>query len=331
MANYSIFMRFSAETATRLYDNLPDKPYCSNDFTYGLKIRSKKTAFSRYTYLQLNRYYATAYLIFDVDRAGAAFAWEDADLLVPTFIVINLENLHAHLVYELFTPVLLWENARQKPIQWLNAIRRAYTEALSADAGYNGLICKNPNHDRWSILDFGGRYELVELSESVEVQQRHFTPPLGFREDFASEGRNNFLFEMGRFYGYRRVHECQSRSELYHTVYARIDNLNQSEFADPLKWNEVRHIAKSISKWTWENRATISVGYQRKTTDEELKEIRSANAHQTAEIKRAATEAKITKAIDQFLRAGRRINKAAIAREAGISREAVSRYYSHLF
>lgn len=331
MANYSIFMRFSAETAARLYENLPDKPYCSNDLSYGLKIRSKKTAFSRYAYLQLNRYYATAYLIFDVDRAGAAFAWEDADVLVPTFIVINLENLHAHLVYELYTPVLLWENARQKPIQWLNAIRRAYTEALSADAGYNGLICKNPNHDRWSILDFGGRYELVELSESVGVQQRHFTPPLGFREDFASEGRNNFLFEMGRFYAYRKVHECQNLKALYHAVFAHIENVNFTEFADPLKWNDLRHLAKSMSKWTWNHRATISVGYQRKTTDEELREIRSANAHHTNEIRKAATEARIKKAVDIFLREGRKITKSAIAREAGVSRQAINRYYSHLF
>ena len=91
------------------------------------------------------------------------------------------------------------------------------------------------------------------------------------------------------------------------------------------------HIAKSIAKFTWKYRNTISGGYERKTTDEELKEIRTANAHQTAEIKRLATERKIKKAIDTFLREGRRITKAGIAREVGISRSTALKYYSHLF
>ena len=94
--------------------------------------------------------------------------------------------------------------------------------------------------------------------------------------------------------------------------------------------NEVRHIAKSIAKFTWKYRNTISGGYERKTTDEELKKIRTANAYQSHEIRKIATENKIKKAVDIFLRDGRKITKAGIAREAGISREAVSRYYSHL-
>lgn len=61
-----------------------------------------------------------------------------------------------------------------------------------------------------------------------------------------------------------------------------------------------------------------------------LANIRSANAYQTNEIRKAATEEKIRKAIDNFLREGRPITKAAIAREVGISREAIQRYYSPL-
>jgi len=155
MRDYSIFHTFSAETKNRLYANLPDKPYCSNNLQNGLIIRTKKTAFERYVYIQLNKYYAICYLTFDVDREGAGAEWYfELDLPAPTFVTINPENLHAHLVYELFTPVLLWENARQKPIEWLNVVRRAWTEALRADAGYNGLISKNPNHSHWKILDF---------------------------------------------------------------------------------------------------------------------------------------------------------------------------------
>jgi len=327
VAHYNTLLRFSQETKRRLYENLPEKPYCTNDLTRGLRVRAKNTAFNRYTYLQINRYYQTAYLTFDVDRGGAALAWEEADLLAPTFVTVNPENLHAHLVYELFTPVLLWENAREKPIEWLNAVRRAYTEALDADAGYCGLISKNPNHSRWYVLDFNARYELVELSESIDLKTRHFTPQKGVREDFASEGRNNFLFELGRFYAYRKVRQSTDRGELHNSVYAHIENLNITEFPDPLERNELRHIAKSISKWTWNNREGISEGRRRKTKDDEdLRARQVQSAYSTAEIKRAATEARIKKVIDTFLREGRTITKAAIAREANVNRSTVYEY-----
>ena len=122
-----------------------------------------------------------------------------------------------------------------------------------------------------------------------------------------------------------------NETDLQDALFAHLNNVNHTEFAEPLPMNEVRYIAKSIAKFTWKYRNTISGGYERKTTDEELKKIKVANAHQTAEIKRLATEAKIKKAIDIFLREGRRITKAGIAREIGITREAISRYYSDLF
>jgi len=332
MRDYTIFQRFGVETKNRLFNNLPNKPYCSNNLRNGLVIRTKKTAFEKYIYIQLNKYYAICYLTFDVDREGAGAEWYfDLDLPAPTFITINPENLYAHLVYELITPVLLWENARQKPIEWLNAIRRAWTEALRADAGYNGLISKNPNHSHWHILDFNARYELIELSEAVTIKDHHYQTPKGFREDFAQEGRNNFLFEMGRFYSYRKKDDCKNETTLEDVIFAHIDNINRTEFATPLPTNEVRHIAKSIAKFTWVNRHTITGGYKRKTTDDELKQIKVVTAHKTNEIRKATTEAKIKKAVDRFLREGRKITKAGIAREVGISRQAMSTYYSHMF
>jgi hypothetical protein len=309
-----------------MYVNLPDKPYCSNDLSRGLKIRSKAIAFERFAYIQINKYYAVAYLTFDVDVGAGALAWEYAGLPPPTFITVNPENNHAHLVYELLVPVLLWENARPKPIAWLNAIRRAYVEALLADAGYNGLITKNPNDERWYVLDFGDQYDLEELSEAAKLQDRHFQPPTGFREDFASEGRNNFLFEVGRFYSYRKKEYVSGKPELYIAVHAHIEKVNITEFPTPLPANEIRHLAKSITNFTWKNRDTITGGYKRKTTDVELKKIRSVNAYNTHEIRKAATEAKITKAIDKLLRKGRKTTKAAIAREAGITRRTLDKH-----
>jgi len=329
MRDYSIFHTFSAETKNRLFNNLPDKPYCSNNLKQGLLIRTKKTAFEKYIYIQLNKYYAICYLTFDVDREGAGAEWRfELDLPAPTFITINPENLYAHLVYELFTPVLLWENARQKPIEWLNAIRRAWTEALRADAGYNGLISKNPNHSQWKILDFNARYELAELSEAVTIKDHHYQTPKGFREDFSGEGRNNFLFEVGRFYSYRKKDSCKNETALQDVLFTHLLNVNHTEFAEPLLMHEVRHIAKSIAKFTWKYRNTISGGYERKTTDEELKKIKIANAYQGHETKKAETKEKITKAFDKALREGIKLTQINIAKLSGLNVRTVRRHWN---
>jgi len=92
--------------------------------------------------------------------------------------------------------------------------------------------------------------------------------------------------------------------------------------------NEVRHIAKSIAKFTWKYRNTISGGYERKTTDEELKEIRTANAYQGHETKKAATKEKITRAFDKALREGIKLTQTNIAKLSGLGVRTVKRYWN---
>ena len=70
--------------------------------------------------------------------------------------------------------------------------------------------------------------------------------------------------------------------------------------------------------------STRSLSGRRLKTD--LSEIRSANAHQTNEIRKAATKKKIIDTVDLFLRDGRAITKSAIAREAGVTRRTLDKY-----
>ena len=313
---------------SRFFDNLPLKPYCTNDLSYGLKIRPKQSAI-RMSYIQPNFPFIIIYLMFDVDRDEAGASWIDAGLPKPTFIVVNLANGHAHLIYELLTPVLLWENASPKPIAYLDAIRRAYAQVLGADLGYSSLITKNPSHRTWYTFAYSLQYELGELADYVSLTDSHYKPARGIREDYAALGRNCTLFEVGRFHAYDRVYGLNGQEELYAVVYGYISKYNATEFSESLSEREVHGIAQSISKWTWERRENFSGRsgqHRRKTTDSELKKVRSALAIQTAEIKRAATEEKIKKAIDTFLRSGRKITKAAIAREASITRQTLDRY-----
>jgi hypothetical protein len=328
--NYSTFLGLSSATRDRLYANLSSKPYCSNNLQkQGLKIRPKDIAFERYAYLQLNNHWSDTYLIFDVDRSGAALEWDLADILAPTFITINPLNGHAHLVYELRAPV--WKQGSEKPIKWTLAIKKGLTEILGADFGYTGLISKNPNHRRWEILDFGGRHELIELWETVEVHKKSAPPPAPVQSKINHEAQSNFLFHSGRFYGYWVVRQCATHSMLCEKLSVHLEN-GCIERGEPIKRRQIDYYTKYIADWVWERRDKLGRAgrHKRKTTDSELKQRQIQSAHNTAEIKRAATEATIKKAVEKFLREGRKITKAAIAREAGISREAASRYYSHL-
>ncbi|MBK7470970.1 MAG: replication initiation protein [Betaproteobacteria bacterium] len=62
-------------------------------------------------------------LVFDVDRQGAAFAWETGNLPAPSIVATNPANGHAHLFYAVETPVIKTDAARMEPVRFLAAAR----------------------------------------------------------------------------------------------------------------------------------------------------------------------------------------------------------------
>lgn len=134
------------------------------------------------------------------------------------------------------------------------------------------------------------------------------------RADFIAKRQAFCELQRERAY---RSHEARKRNTATKISYAR---------------RKLREEGRPITKSALAEAAGVStraLSERRLKTD--LSEAFSDGAHQAAAIKRAATEAKIKQAIDRFLREGRKITKSAIAKEAGISRVAASKYYSHLF
>ena len=76
----------------------PKKPYCADDLAEGVCIRALQSALKR-PYIQANPPHLRVWSIYDIDRPEAALAWEDARLPCPSWIAVNLENLHGHLVW----------------------------------------------------------------------------------------------------------------------------------------------------------------------------------------------------------------------------------------
>jgi len=237
-----------------LFDDLgrwPRKPYCSEDKT-ARRVRHLATAM-KYPYIQANPPHLRVWSIFDVDRPGGFLAWEDAILPPPTWGAVNLENMHAHLVWGLKTPVLVDSpDLRQRPLRFLCAVEAGFRAKLEADQGYSGLMTKNPAHPQWRIWRLRGPkllYDLDDLSGWVDLPK--YLPKRNPEE--IGLGRNVVLFDWLRRHAYQKIRVYRSESDFNSwRIHLRNRALTRNgDFQFPLNWREVTHIAKSVSKWVW--------------------------------------------------------------------------------
>lgn len=224
--------------------DLPQKPYCTNAKGF-CHIRTKSLALN-HSYIQPNHPASVKWLVFDIDDPNAIFAYYDNDVPPPQLIIKNPQNGHAHYCYKLAENVGLWGNSSLKAINYLRAIYHALQRKLGADSGYSGNLIKNPLHSNWETYITGAKpsYELAELAEYLVLQ------PMSKKQQASNEdyfGRNCNLFNKIRLIAYK-ISDLYSERELYNELLARLEQENLS-FDNPLFPNELKHIAKSISKY----------------------------------------------------------------------------------
>lgn len=218
-----------------------------------MRIRSLASALKK-PYIQANPPHLRVWSIYDVDRPGAAVAWEDCNLPPPSWASKNRENGHAHLVWGLTAPVLIDSpNMRQGPLRYLCAVESAFRARLQADQGYSGLITKNPAHPLWHTVP-GPRlsYDLGELAEFVDLTKH--MPKIWAKPEEIGLGRNCTVFEWLRQHAYRNIrhYKCEVRNFVEWQSHLNNKALERNaEFRHPMDGREVWQIAKSVSKWTW--------------------------------------------------------------------------------
>jgi hypothetical protein len=232
---------------TTFIERLPRRPYCSNDLQQGLLIRPTETALS-HRHIQPNAPLAVSWLIFDLDYAQAAWAWEKENLPPPTICIVNPENTHAHLIYGLNTPIVTSEAAHDAPIRYAAAVQAAFLAKLRADTSYAGLITKNPLHPSWRVVWVNKLYDLSELAEYVTLSKRKPERlTLGL-------GRNCQLFDdlRGWAYQWTRIYKKNGATfgEWNAALLGKAEQLNQFEY--PLTYSEVKAVSRSIGKWVWQ-------------------------------------------------------------------------------
>jgi hypothetical protein len=290
---------------------LPARPYCADDFAFGLLIRPKAAAV-QCRYIQPNSPFPLGWLVFDIDHPDAAVRWEGTFIPPPSIIVVNGANGHAHLLYAIKTPVFSTPN-HPRPLRLAAAVQEGMREKLDGDPGYSGLIVKNPLHSDWRVIVWKVVYELDELACRVDLDKPKKRP----RREELGLGRNCSLFDRLRHWAYRQIAAYKgaaNAAEWDRAVLAQAAELN--DFNLPLHESEVRAIAKSTAKWCW-GRFDIQASNERFSRLQAHRGRKSGIARLAKnEDKRAA--ARLMKAQGQ--------NTRAIAATLGVDQSTVSRW-----
>lgn len=225
--------------------NLPKKPYCSNELSNGLKIRNIQHAI-QHRYIQPNHPNSKLWLLYDIDRPIGLESIEDLNLPQPTFFVQNPKNHHAHLFYGLHKSVHMNRNSSMKAQRFAGVVDVSMSKALDADAGYVGLIAKNPMHEHWRTYSTSLAYDLQDFAEFVD-----FEPYKDKRKSIEAVGlgRNVSLFDSLRRWAYRAIRQGYPPFEQWHKAcFERAWGINTG-FAAPLPVSEVKATAKSVAKY----------------------------------------------------------------------------------
>lgn len=184
-------MAAAAQQLETFAERLPKKPYHTDDLETGLRIVARASA-RKSRYIQPNGPTHKYYLVFDVDRVGAAIDWTDRNVPAPNITAMNRKNGHAHLIYCLETSVRTAPDASVKPLRYAAAVERSLCLALDADIRYSGLICKNPLNTHWQVTVWEqNSYTLDWLADCLDMNAAN-APSIDF--DYGL-GRNCQLFE----------------------------------------------------------------------------------------------------------------------------------------
>jgi Replicase family/Primase C terminal 1 (PriCT-1) len=319
---------------TRLLGNIFSYPYASEgkdkDGIFAPARKYKKSTAVKKPILQINGPRKITYLCFDIDRAYGGIAWQDANLPLPNIVVINPENLHAHLVYELAKPVWLRKKdddrpGEASPIRYMKAVRMAMGRDLGSDPSYNMFMVKNPFHPSWDIrIGPEQPYSLAELSEHLDL-----TEMSGARLEQNFFGRNCTLFDSVRYWAYSHVGDSTDLESFKKAVYYEAEKLNSSFPAplQPLPEKEIRDIVKSVSGWIW-TRYTGSGNIKRRRImgldrNQSLRERQQQGQLYSARIRNESTISKIRHAVSILLSQGANINKSTIASTSKLARSTV--------
>lgn len=321
----------------RITDHIAPFPYASEGRVHGIFGRARimpKIVAMEMPLLQLNTKHIRRYIVIDVDRKTAGLDWSKRGIPPPNLIVINPQNGHAHLIYELAKPVSLRNSDNRPgealPVRLYKAVRAALTRELDGDAFYNGLLAKNPLHPSW--MSIPGRLEPYTLSELAKALDLTLTVPHAqLAHDLLPGERNCGLFDLARKWAYRAKRNFRFMEDFRDSVYDEIYRLND-QLNDPLDRKECNWIAKSVSDWVWDRYTGSGDGKRRGIMQLDptlpLSVRQQMGQKGSCQYKVDKTVSRIRSAILALRREGSCISVSAVSRRSNLHRNTISRHWS---
>lgn len=317
--------------------NLPKKPYCTSDLASGLIIRSAATAI-KHRYIQPNHPNSKLWLMYDIDYPiGIETISDDLNLPTPTFFVQNKDNCHAHLLYALNTAVHLNENSSKRAMRFAGAVDTAMTVELKADAGYVGLITKNPLHEHWRAYNFNAQYDLNDFTDYVDLAKFSDKRKLmaAGLESAVGLGRNCDLFDTLRRWAYQAIKTYYGGSSAawYTAVEAKADKIN-CDFTALLPFSEIKSTAKSVARYVWlhHDPALIKNNHRGrdllKNLELDLHDKQVLSAVITNRQRSENTQQAITHAVVRLQAGNKKVTQKAVSDLSGLSERAVRNHWN---
>lgn len=338
--------------ALRFYSYLSDRPRWGND--KGLfNIGKKENIIEKAAYIELPNH-RRYYLSFDLDYECAAHIWIEEGFPEPTITIINNENSHATLHYELDTPLILPIKGRDsyfsfKAIRFYNFVREGLRCKMDGDKGYAGFNTKNPLYKdedaskrKWKVYWADKTYDLHYLNEFGCLK----------REDkeileIDPTSRHMTMFDTCRKQAYRMVKKF-SDFEVFNGAVQKVCNdfsnchLAHIQKDHSFPQSEIDSIARSIAKWAWskkddpnfsnftKNRGTMNLErtFHEKNSPEHLEEIKSCQrqgAYYTHDIRKNKTEEKIREAMNQLVSNGIQVSIPRLCELTSLSKSTLYR------
>lgn len=228
-------------------------------------------------YIEANPMCMQSLMVIDHDGGMADELPGLLDLPSPSWTALNPATRSGHIVYALTAPVCLTDAANRRPVNLLARVESGLCAVLGGDHAYAGRITKNPTNN--AHLPLWGPdtavYGLREIARSLS--DLGALPRYDDHKaiQISGVGRNVALFDQTRRWAYRRRGDYRDQTEWEQVVEAYAWDRNLVTIGDnfsrgPLERPEVRHIARSVSRWTWRNIT--------RTFNEE-QQARSARAH----------------------------------------------------
>ena len=308
------------------------------------KLSYPAMAFREGVYLALPRS-RRSYLCFDLDYEDSASAWSSVGLPEPTVLIVNPQNGHSHILYELKDPVY-WpcgsndNKIRRKPIEYFNAIRYAYTEKLNADKDFTHVIIKNPFSGVWDTSWHDNVYTLKDLASFVTLpSKKQYFENL---KDRIFEGRNPELFHIARMWSNANIRKQIDEPSHFNSLLLYLDNYNSTKIVEhwpdrgPLDNDEVEERAKYVTEWFWKHKDDPRYNRNMKnygvmglapidpTLNEEerckvVKKYKMLGAGHTHTEKVKNTDDILRKTINKLLASGKRLSDRNISKNSGKS------------